>query len=42
MASALMPIVGKVHECKTSAAVTRTRMYDQVGKTMRWSVSRRR
>lgn len=42
MASALMPKVGIVHECSTSAAVIMIRMSVWVGKITRLSVSSRR
>jgi len=41
-ASTFTPIEGMAHECKTSAAVISTRIWDCVGSTVRLSTSRRR
>ena len=41
-ASALIPIAGTVHLCRTSAAVTKIRTGTPVGRTRRWSQSKRR
>lgn len=42
MASTLIPNDGMVHECRTSSAVTTTRVCRLDGMIIRWSTSRRR
>jgi hypothetical protein len=41
-ASALIPILGTVQECKTSAAVIKVRIWEVIGTTVRLSTSNRR
>lgn len=42
IASVFTPKLGMAQECRTSSAVTITRIGDSIGTTMRWSTSSKR